>query len=51
MANLTCDWPRFGPVALVLLGWFCFAAALVIGDPFLKVLFLVAARALPRALP
>lgn len=39
-----------GPAALVAIGWLCFAAALVTADPVLRVLFLVAARALPHVL-
>jgi hypothetical protein len=49
MPNLTCN-RKLHSVALVVAGWLCFFAAIVTGNPILKVAFLVAARALPHVL-
>lgn len=50
MVNSARGWCAFHRVALVVVGWLCFAAALVTGNPLLKALFLVTARALPHVL-
>lgn len=50
MANFSCDWQQFVSIALVVVGWLFFAAGLLIENPVVKALSLVAARALPHVL-
>ena len=50
MANRTCDRLKFKSVALVILGWLAFAAAVAVENPAIRFLCLVAARALPPVL-
>lgn len=51
MANLVHGWRRLLPAALVVVGWIFFLTAPMLENTWLKYSFLVAARALPRALP